>query len=88
MEEIEILKEILAELRYLNSRNREMDERLKTLEARDTIYSAKEAKEYLGVSYYTLRQRKLKGYLTLVTRGCKTGYLLSELKKVKRLKPN
>ena len=79
----QLLKDILNELRYLNSHNRDMEERLSALEGKDRLLSPKDAAEYLGVSYHTLRARRDRGYLHLVIRGGQKGYLLSELKAIK-----
>lgn len=79
----EILKQILDELRFLNSRERDMETRLKALETKDRLMSPGEAKDYLGISYKTLRSRTEKGYLHTVVRGGERGYLMSELKRIK-----
>lgn len=79
----EILLAILAELRYMNAHNRDLENRIKALEEKDVLYTPCEAKDYLGISYNTLRARRDRGYLHEVIRGGRRGYMLSELKRVK-----
>ena len=81
----EILRDILAELRKVNDRKDDIEQRLSALENQDRLLTPTEAKDYLGVSYNTLRARCRRGYIQLVEQGGRHGYLLSQLNKIKEL---
>lgn len=84
---ITLLERILAELEYLNSHNRELEERVKALENQDQVLSVIEAANYVGKTRQTIHAWTEQGKIKLVERAGKRGYLLSELKTIKHIKP-
>lgn len=52
----------------------------------DRMLSRTEAADYCNVSVYTINNYRRSGMITKVVRGCRTGYMQSELDKVKKEK--
>lgn len=84
---ITLLERILAELEYLNSHNRQLEERVKALESQDQVLSVIEAANYVGKTRQTIHTWTEQGRIKMVERAGKRGYLLSELKTIKHIKP-
>lgn len=80
-----LLTRILAELEYSNSRAHELEDRIAALESQDKVLSVKEAAEFTQKTSHTLRNWVAKGRLHFVEKGGQRGYLLSELKAIKRV---